>query len=122
LADIALLKAEAMAATNDFSGARTIINQIRTMNNVSPYTGADNTLFAAVIDERSRELFLEGHHFYDLVRLGRKTGELRFNGSSGAARMDNSQFQQGKYYWPVDPITIISNPLVTQTPYWADKM
>jgi hypothetical protein len=124
LADIALLKAEALAATSDFGGARTILNQIRTLSNVSPYTGADNTLFAAVIDERTRELFLEGHHFYDLVRLGRKTNgaDLRFNGSSGAARMDNAQFQQGKYYWPVDPITIISNPLVTQTPYWADKM
>ena len=122
LADIVLLKAEALAATSDMGGARSILNQIRVLNNVSAYAGADNALFSAIIEERGRELFLEGHRFYDLIRLGRKTGELKFNGSSGAARMDNAQFQQGKYYWPADPITIISNPLITQTPYWSDKM
>lgn len=122
LADIALLKAEALAATTGMSAARTLLNQIRTLNNASPFMGPDNLLFSAIIDERGRELFLEGHRFYDLVRLARRTGEVRFNGSSGAARMDNAQFQQGKYYWPVDPITVLSNPLITQTPFWRDKM
>lgn len=122
LADIALLKAEALAATNSFGAARTVLNQIRLLNNVSTSTVADNNLFEEIIQERGRELFLEGHRFYDLVRLARKTGIVRFNGSTGVVRMDNAQFQQGKYYWPIDPILIQINPQLTQTPYWADKM
>jgi hypothetical protein len=122
LADIKLLKAEALAATSSFADARSVLDEIRGLANVSPYAGTDDQLFEAIIDERGRELFLEGHRFYDLVRLGRKTGTLKFNGSTTLIRMDDAQFQQGKYYWPVDPILIQVNPLLTQTPYWSDKM
>lgn len=122
LADIKLLKAEALAAQSTFSEARTLLDEIRTLNNVSAFAGPDHGLFEAVIEERGRELFLEGHRFYDLVRLARKTGVLKFNGSGSVVRMDGTQFEQGKYYWPVDPILIQLNPLLTQTPYWRDKM
>lgn len=122
LADIKLLKAEALAATSSFADARSILDEIRGLANVSPYAGTDDKLFEGIIEERGRELFLEGHRFYDLVRLGKKTGILKFNGSGTVIRMDDAQFQQGKYYWPVDPILIQVNPLLTQTPYWSDKM
>lgn len=122
LADIKLLKAEALAAQAAFPDARTLINEIRTLNNISAFTGPDNKLFEAAIEERGRELFLEGHRFYDLVRLARKTNILRFNGSGSIIRMDGPQFEQGKYYWPVDPILIQLNPRLLQTPYWRDKM
>lgn len=122
LADIKLLKAEALAATNKPSDARTIVDEIRAQANLGPITVTDANMFEGVIEERGRELFLEGHRFYDLVRLGRKTGTLKFNGSGTISRMDGTQFQQGKYYWPVDPILMSINPLLTQTPYWADKM
>ncbi|WP_276486099.1 RagB/SusD family nutrient uptake outer membrane protein [Paraflavitalea pollutisoli] len=122
LADIKLLKAEALAAQSTFGEARTLLNEIRSINNVSAYTGPDNTLFETVIEERARELFLEGHRFYDLIRLARKTGTLKFNGTGAIVRMDGTQFQQGKYYWPVDPILIQLNTKLTQTPFWRDKM
>lgn len=122
LADIKLLRAEALAATGNFGDARAALNEIRTLNNVSAYTGTDADLFAGIIEERGRELFLEGHRFYDLVRLGRKTNIMKFNGSTTLNRMDDATFQLGKYYWPVDPILIQINPLLTQTPFWADKM
>jgi starch-binding outer membrane protein, SusD/RagB family len=122
LADIKLLKAEALAATNKPGDARTIVNEIRTLSAQVATTATDANMFEAVIEERGRELFLEGHRFYDLVRLGRKTGILKFNGSGTIIRMDASQFQAGKYYWPVEPILMSLNPLLAQTPYWADKM
>ena len=122
LADIKLLKAEALAATNKPGEARVIVNEIRALANLGPTTVTDANMFEGVIDERGRELFLEGHRFYDLVRLGRKTGVLKFNGTGTIIRIDATQFQQGKYYWPVEPILISINPLLTQTPYWADKM
>jgi len=122
LADINLLKAEALVATNKPSEARIIVNQIRALSNLGPSTVTDPNLFEGVINERGRELFLEGHRFYDLVRLARKTGIIKFNGTGTITRMDATQFQLGKYYWPIDPILISLNPLLAQTPYWADKM
>jgi len=122
LADINLLKAEALVATNKLSEARIIVNQIRALSNLGPSTVADADLFEGIINERGRELFLEGHRFYDLVRLARKTGIIKFNGTGTINRMDATQFQLGKYYWPIDPILISLNPLLIQTPYWADKM
>jgi starch-binding outer membrane protein, SusD/RagB family len=122
LADIKLLKAEALAATSSFAEARSILDEVRSIANVSAYAGTDGGLFEAIIEERGRELFLEGHRFYDLVRLAKKTGILKFNGSATIVRMDDAQFQQGKNYWPVDPILIQVNPQLTQTPFWSDKM
>jgi len=122
LADIKLLKAEALAATGAYGDARALVNEVRARANLGPTAVADANLFEGVIDERGRELFLEGHRYYDLIRLGRKTGILKFNGSGTVIRMDAASFAQGKYYWPVEPILISLNPLLTQTPYWADKM
>jgi hypothetical protein len=119
LSDIMLLKAEALAATGSYSEARTLLNQIRTKANPgNAYTGGDGSLFDAVMAERSRELFLEGHRFYDLIRLAKARGVYDF----GGGRMDEAGFKTGKYFWPVDPTLITLNPKLLQTPYWRDKM
>jgi starch-binding outer membrane protein, SusD/RagB family len=118
LSDIVLLKAEALAATNQTGDARALVNEIRNLANISEYTGSDADLFEFIIDERGRELFLEGHRFYDLVRLGRAKGVLKFGGS----RMTNDQFAAKKYYWPIEPYLMTLNPLMTQTDYWKTRM
>ncbi|RYZ48855.1 MAG: RagB/SusD family nutrient uptake outer membrane protein, partial [Sphingobacteriales bacterium] len=76
LADIKLLKAEALASLGRPSEARTIVNEIRSLAGIGATLATDANMFENVIEERGRELFLEGHRFYDLVRLGRKTGIL----------------------------------------------
>jgi hypothetical protein len=78
----------------------------------------DADLFEDIIDERGRELFLEGHRFYDLIRLAKKTGKVEF----GEDKISATQFQQGKYYWPLDPVLITANSLLVQTPYWKGKL
>ncbi|MEO5562848.1 MAG: RagB/SusD family nutrient uptake outer membrane protein [Chitinophagaceae bacterium] len=118
LQDIQLLKAEAAAATNDFSTARDLLAIVRTGANAQPSTATDAQLFEAVIEERARELFMEGHRFFDLVRLARKTGIIKFNGSSPVIRMTDAEFTAGKYYWPVDALIITLNPNLAQTPFW----
>ena len=122
LADIKLLKAEALASAGNAAEARTIVNEIRALAGLTASTAPDANIFETVIQERGRELFLEGHRFYDLVRLARKTNIIRFNGTGTITRMDITQFNQGKYYWPIDPILISLNPALAQTPFWADKM
>jgi starch-binding outer membrane protein, SusD/RagB family len=121
LADIKLLRAEALAAIGNMGGARTILNEVRTQAGLGASAATDANLFEAIVDERGRELFLEGHRFYDLVRLAKKTGIVKF-GSGSTPRISLGELQQGKYIWPIDPSLIIANPLLTQTPYWADKM
>jgi len=122
LADIKLLKAEALVVAGNIAGARTIVDEIRALAGLTGTTAPDANFFETVIQERGRELFLEGHRFYDLVRLARRTNIMRFNGTGTINRMDITQFNQGKYYWPIDPILISLNPRLAQTPFWADKM
>jgi hypothetical protein len=116
LAGIMLLKAEALTAKSnpDYTAANAIVNDIRAASGLDPIpmlTG--NDLFQAVIDERGRELFLEGHRYYDLVRLARQTGNVKFPFITPA------HFKLGKYYWPLDPILFTLNPNLKQTPYWV---
>lgn len=124
LADILLLKAEALAATSKFGDARTILNNIRAMAGIKDWTGSDADLFAGVISERGRELFMEGHRFYDLIRLARvKQVYTQFGtNANGIDKLDAAKFTQGKYYWPIDPVLLNVNRNLTQTPYWTDKM
>lgn len=116
LADIMLLKAEALAATGSYGDARAILDQIRSVAGIDPWTGTDTDLFEAIIEERGRELFMEGHRFYDLVRLGRAKSIIRFE------NINTADFQLGKYYWPVDPVLMNLNSRLQQTSFWSDKL
>ncbi|MBE5318021.1 RagB/SusD family nutrient uptake outer membrane protein [Pedobacter sp. MR2016-19] len=118
LADIKLLKAEALAALGENVSSRTVLNEVRSQAGLSAWSGNDADLFAEVIAERGRELFLEGHRFYDLVRLGRQTGIMNF----GDNKMNKSDFDAGKYYWPLDPALMVINKKLTQTPFWSSKL
>lgn len=119
LADIELLKAEALCAKSapDYATAQSIVNKIRANRNATALAGltAANTL-QAVIDERGRELFLEGHRFYDLVRLERLNHVQQFD------NITTGEFAAGKYYWPVDPSLFLNNSKLTQTTFWQGRV
>lgn len=72
LADILLLKAEALVATGDLTGAATLINQVRARVHLpalsSAITSSADAMKQAVLDERRLELAFEGHRWFDLVR------------------------------------------------------
>jgi hypothetical protein len=113
-ADIVLLRAEALAATGRDAEAMSSLNEVRGRAGL-PAWSQNGDLFEEVIQERARELFLEGHRFYDLIRLARRTGRVQYI----ADKMNNAEFAEGKYFWPFDPTLMVLNPLLRQTPYWT---
>jgi hypothetical protein len=72
LADILLLKAEALNELGDIAGAASLVNQIRSRVNLSNTTAATlDAMRLAIAKERRLELAFEGHRWFDLKRTGR---------------------------------------------------
>jgi len=73
-AEARLIVAEADIATGtpeSLQNARSIIDVFRARGNQPPLSATDaTTLRAALIDQRRRELFLEGQHLGDIIRFG----------------------------------------------------
>jgi len=70
LADTYLLKAEAQFKLGNLTGAATTINVIRARSKATPISAADINI-DFILDERSRELFLEEYRRYTLLRTGK---------------------------------------------------
>jgi len=76
LADAYLMYAECVArgaAGGDATQALTYVNNVRQRSNAAVITSAQLTL-DFILDERARELNLEGHRRTDLIRFGKFTG------------------------------------------------
>lgn len=112
--DIKLLRAEALAAIGHNAEAIANLNEVRSQADLVAWDNVGD-LFEEIIKERGRELFLEGHRFYDLIRLARHNSNLLIPSS----KMTLSQFNAGKYYWPFDPTLLSANKRLTQTSYWS---
>jgi hypothetical protein len=67
-----LIRAEARTQQNNFNGAQSDINAIRTRAGLSTTTATDkSSLMNAIQHERQDELFTEGHRWFDLKRTNK---------------------------------------------------
>jgi len=119
LSDMLLLKAEIALYKNDINTAVSIINGWRQRNGGSSFFFVDNTwsrddLMYEYILERGKELYLEGHIFWDLIRT-RQYGNF-------VPWLSDTRFMQGGFYWPVDPYLFRDNRFLVQTSYWKGKV
>ncbi|MCX2454257.1 RagB/SusD family nutrient uptake outer membrane protein [Pedobacter sp. PLR] len=111
LAEIYLIRAEALAMQNKADLALADLNKIRNR------AGLDNSLasnqagiLAAIAQERRSELFTEwGHRFFDLKRTGKALIEL-------AKTPEKSAINANKLVFPIPSKEIIANPGLTQNP------
>jgi hypothetical protein len=71
LADVLLMKTEALVRLSRASDALQYINQVRKRAGVSEYTSASQLTLQEILDERGRELAWEGDRRQDLIRFGK---------------------------------------------------
>jgi hypothetical protein len=116
LADIILLKAEALNELGDVDGAAQLVNQIRTRVEL-PNTNATTKeqMRLAIEKERRLELAFEGHRWFDLKRTGRAIEVM--NNMTGP---DGSNFgynlTTNGLLWPIPQSELDKNELLTQNP------
>lgn len=110
LAEITLLRAEALLVVGDKNEAADLLNKIRDARKLEHYDEAkEGDLLEAVFRERRKELMGEGWRWYDLIRYNK-------------IKQNNPDFmkliQDGGIYWPVSEDIRTENKLIKQTPYW----
>lgn len=116
LADVILLKAEALNETGDLSGAAALVNQIRSRVSL-PNTNAANQadMRLAIEKERRLELAFEGVRWYDLKRTGRAI-EVTNNTIGPDGGLFGYSVSEYQLLWPIPQAELDKNSQLTQNP------
>jgi len=109
LADILLLKAEALNELGDQPGAAALVNQIRTRVNLGPTPAITQAeLRLAIEKERRLELAFEGHRWFDLKRTGRAIEVInQVKGADG--QLIGYNLSANRLVWPVPQAELDKN-------------
>lgn len=115
--DMLLLEAEIALYKGDMAKATTVINGFRTRNGstnaLESGLSKDEIMYEYAL-ERGKEMFLEGHLYYDLIRTRQYPQFITW--------LSESRFRQEGFYWPVSPLLFKNNPNLGQTSYWIGKI
>lgn len=131
LADVMLMKAEALSQLSRFPEALSVINEIRSRADVSPLSLPDSPVAYedAILQERALELAFEGKRWFDLVRMGRRNDYSRrtklieiivANVPSTQKRILAAKLTNPLgWYMPILDTEIERNPNLVQNPYYV---
>jgi hypothetical protein len=115
LADIILLKAEALNELGDVAGAATLLNQIRTRVNLPNTTATtQDDMRQAIANERRLELAFEGHRWYDLKRTGQAINVINSTVDQNGNLLYN--ISENDLIWPIPQSELDKNTSLTQNP------
>lgn len=113
--DAILLQAEALAELGRDNEAIAAVNLVRKRADASLYVGAGGSdLKDFIYTERCRELFGEGHRYFDLIRTRRI-----LNSQWTMAPMNLDQYTRGAWTWPLDQSAREYNPHIVLNEYWT---
>jgi len=114
LADILLLKAEALNENGDLAGAASLVNQIRTRAKLTNTTAASQAdMRLAIEKERRLELAFEGCRWYDLKRTGRAIAVI--NNATGVGGVSlGYNLTQNRLLWPIPQAEMDKNAKLVQ--------
>lgn len=108
-ADILLTRAEALNEGSGQAEAMQLLNEVRDRSNLGPVSGLDQgALRDAILDERAREFFMEGHRRLDLIRSG-KYAELWKANLERKYPGESFDYVANKFYFPVPQKEIDAN-------------
>jgi hypothetical protein len=114
LADVLLLKAEALNEQGQVADANDIVTEIRARVHLPELTINDApTMRLAIENERRLELAFEGQRWYDLVRTGRAIPVMEAVTDGKGANLGYSLTEQ-KLIWPIPQSEMDQNPNLTQ--------
>ena len=123
LSEIYLLRAECYVKIGENDLAEGDLNEIRSCNNVKkfPNSGGDEKgLKYAVFHERERELLMEGHRFYDIVRNGMEYINTYLPGAFKTLTI--SDVKSGALFYPIHESAFEKNAILRQNVYWAQYL
>ncbi len=127
LADIYLLRAEALDKTGDMPNAIKYLNMVHTRAGLKAYTAASfanaDTLENTILFERQAELYGEGKRWFDLARNGLviKTMDPLINAREQAIGTTPTGFgDPRKILFPINRNVLNANTLLVQNPPYSD--
>ncbi len=116
LADIILLKAEALNELGDVNGAAALVNQIRSRVDLPSTTAAgQDEMRLAIEKERRLELAFEGHRWFDLKRTGRAI-EVINNAVDQNGQKLGYNLTENRLLWPIPQGELDLNTSLVQNP------
>ena len=131
MADLWLMKAEALSQLGRYSEALKIVNDLRVLRLMNHLTSA-NTPSAfedMIMDERARELAFEGKRWFDLLRLGRRNDYQRKEKliqviiekvpSTQKLLLATKLTNPWGWYFPIEAEEMERNFNLVQNPYYA---
>lgn len=114
-AEAQLIVAEERAAANDLTGAASAINNARnTRAGMPQYSSAGQTqaqVQAQIVEERRRELFLEGHRLWDIQRFG-----LALVPGPGTTYVQGGGTYEDQKCFPLPAVERNNNPNIPKIP------
>lgn len=117
LADLILLRAECRARLNR-ADAIDDLNKIRNRAELPNYDNSQaHDLRREIFEERRRELFGEGHFYFDVIRNGYYREYLQ----GEFKKLTQQDVLNGALYTPVNASAFTKNTLMTQNTYWQWK-
>ena len=102
------------AAGGNISQAVDYVNDVRERSNATTITAGDLTL-DFILDERGRELNLEGHRRSDLIRFGKFTGGSYLWPWKGNT-LNGTSIPSTYNVFPIPLTALQANPNLTQNP------
>ena len=118
LADIVLLKAEALNVLGQAAAAIPLVNAIRARVSLAPISVTSQADVAlAILNERRLELAFEGERWYDLLRYSTQyTITLMNSQVDGSGKNLNYNMDAHRLIYPIPQADMDNNPKLVQNP------
>jgi len=133
LADIKLMKAEALVEKDRLNEALTLVNEIRVRARVQQINdaGSKEVMRDIVLEERAVELAFEGKRWWDLLRMGRRNNYERMddfirimtNGMPVVEKIvvENRLKNKDSWFFPIHVNELRSNYKLVQNPFYETE-